>query len=149
MKTILKNEQMRNIIYLFLGLIVSLIIFITYKPYKKSLKIVDEEDVKTLEKSSFAYILEEYKNTLYFSYTIYYDEYVISGIYNGAFIDNNQIEEIREFENFIRPDNLYNILSDKEYQDEYVIGNNIVKLKIEDEKIKKIIVNDITIEYGG
>ena len=74
---------------------------------------------------------------------------MISGIYNGAFIDNNQIEEIREFENFIRPDNLYNILSDKEYQDEYVIGNNIVKLKIEDEKIKKIIVNDITIEYGG
>ena len=64
MKTILKNEQMRNIIYLFLGLIVSLIIFITYKPYKKSLKIVDEKDVKTLEKSSFAYILEDYKNTL-------------------------------------------------------------------------------------
>ena len=49
-KIIFENVQMRNIIYLFLGLIFSIIIIATYKPYKKSLEIVPEDEIKLPQK---------------------------------------------------------------------------------------------------
>ena len=61
-KIIFENVQMRNIIYLFLGLIFSVIIIVTYKPYKKNLEIVPEDEVKVpqkeIEKKSKTYFAE-------------------------------------------------------------------------------------------
>lgn len=157
-KIIFENVQMRNIIYLFLGLIFSIIIIATYKPYKKSLEIVPEDEVKVpqkeIEKKSKTLneILEDYKKIEMFSYKIYYKEYIINGIYeNGIFMDDFESEEIKTFEELIRPNNLYNILKDKNYQNnyEYNIDNYTIKLEIENEKIQKVTINQIIIEYGG
>lgn len=157
-KIIFENVQMRNIIYLFLGLIFSIIIIATYKPYKKSLEIVPEDEIKLpqkeIEKKSKTLneILEDYKKIEMFSYKIYYKEYIINGIYeNGIFMDDSESEEIKTFEELIRPNNLYNILKDKDYQNnyEYDIDNYTIKLEIENEKIQKVTINQIIIEYGG
>lgn len=157
-KIIFENVQMRNIIYLFLGLIFSIIIIATYKPYKKSLEIVPEDEIKLpqkeIEKKSKTLneILEDYKKIEMFSYKIYYKEYIINGIYeNGIFMDDFESEEIKTFEELIRPNNLYNILKDKDYQNnyEYNIDNYTIKLEIENEKIQKVTINQIIIEYGG
>lgn len=157
-KIIFENVQMRNIIYLFLGLIFSIIIIATYKPYKKSLEIVPEDEIKLpqkeIEKKSKTLneILEDYKKIEMFSYKIYYKEYIINGIYeNGIFMDDSESEEIKTFEELIRPNNLYNILKDKDYQNnyEYNIDNYTIKLEIENEKIQKVTINQIIIEYGG
>lgn len=157
-KIIFENVQMRNIIYLFLGLIFSIIIIATYKPYKKSLKIVPEDEIKLpqkeIEKKSKTLneILEDYKKIEMFSYKIYYKEYIINGIYeNGIFMDDSESEEIKTFEELIRPNNLYNILKDKDYQNnyEYNIDNYTIKLEIENDKIQKVTINQIIIEYGG
>lgn len=157
-KIIFENVQMRNIIYLFLGLIFSVIIIATYKPYKKSLEIVPEDEIKLpqkeIEKKSKTLneILEDYKKIEMFSYKIYYKEYIINGIYeNGIFMDDSESEEIKTFEELIRPNNLYNILKDKDYQNnyEYNIDNYTIKLEIENEKIQKVTINQIIIEYGG
>lgn len=157
-KIIFENVQMRNIIYLFLGLIFSIIIIATYKPYKKSLEIVPEDEIKLpqkeIEKKSKTLneILEDYKKIEMFSYKIYYKEYIINGIYeNGIFMDDSESEEIKTFEELIRPNNLYNILKDKDYQNnyEYNIDNYTIKLEIENDKIQKVTINQIIIEYGG
>lgn len=157
-KIIFENVQMRNIIYLFLGLIFSIIIIATYKPYKKNLEIVPEDEVKVpqkeIEKKSKTLneILEDYKKIEMFSYKIYYKEYIINGIYeNGIFMDDSESEEIKTFEELIRPNNLYNILKDKNYQNnyEYNIDNYTIKLEIENDKIQKVTINQIIIEYGG
>ena len=157
-KIIFENVQMRNIIYLFLGLIFSIIIIATYKPYKKSLEIVPEDEIKLpqkeIEKKSKTLneILEDYKKIEMFSYKIYYKEYIINGIYeNGIFMDDFESEEIKTFEELIRPNNLYNILKDKDYQNnyEYNIDNYTIKLEIENDKIQKVTINQIIIEYGG
>ena len=157
-KIIFENVQMRNIIYLFLGLIFSIIIIATYKPYKKSFEIVPEDEIKLpqkeIEKKSKTLneILEDYKKIEMFSYKIYYKEYIINGIYeNGIFMDDFESEEIKTFEELIRPNNLYNILKDKDYQNnyEYNIDNYTIKLEIENEKIQKVTINQIIIEYGG
>lgn len=157
-KIIFENVQMRNVIYLFLGLIFSIIIIATYKPYKKSLEIVPEDEIKLpqkeIEKKSKTLneILEDYKKIEMFSYKIYYKEYIINGIYeNGIFMDDSESEEIKTFEELIRPNNLYNILKDKDYQNnyEYNIDNYTIKLEIENEKIQKVTINQIIIEYGG
>ena len=157
-KIIFENVQMRNIIYLFLGLIFSVIIIVTYKPYKKSLEIVPEDEIKLpqkeIEKKSKTLneILEDYKKIEMFSYKIYYKEYIINGIYeNGIFMDDSESEEIKTFEELIRPNNLYNILKDKNYQNnyEYNIDNYTIKLEIENDKIQKVTINQIIIEYGG
>lgn len=157
-KIIFENVQMRNIIYLFLGLIFSIIIIATYKPYKKSLKIVPEDEIKLpqkeIEKKSKTLneILEDYKKIEMFSYKIYYKEYIINGIYeNGIFMDDSESEEIKTFEELIRPNNLYNILKDKNYQNnyEYNIDNYTIKLEIENDKIQKVTINQIIMEYGG
>jgi hypothetical protein len=157
-KIIFENVQMRNIIYLFLGLIFSIIIIATYKPYKKNLEIVPEDEVKVpqkeIEKKSKTLneILEDYKKIEMFSYKIYYKEYIINGIYeNGIFMDDSESEEIKTFEELIRPNNLYNILKDKNYQNnyEYNIDNYTIKLEIENDKIQKVTINQIIMEYGG
>ena len=157
-KIIFENVQMRNIIYLFLGLIFSIIIIATYKPYKKSLEIVPEDEIKLpqkeIEKKSKTLneILEDYKKIEMFSYKIYYKEYIINGIYeNGIFMDDSESEEIKTFEELIRPNNLYNILKDKDYQNnyEYNIDNYTIKLEIENDKIQKVTINQIIMEYGG
>ena len=157
-KIIFENVQMRNIIYLFLGLIFSIIIIATYKPYKKSLEIVPEDEIKLpqkeIEKKSKTLneILEDYKKIEMFSYKIYYKEYIINGIYeNVIFMDDSESEEIKTFEELIRPNNLYNILKDKDYQNnyEYNIDNYTIKLEIENDKIQKVTINQIIIEYGG
>lgn len=157
-KIIFENVQMRNIIYLFLGLIFSIIIIATYKPYKKSLEIVPKDEIKLpqkeIEKKSKTLneILEDYKKIEMFNYKIYYKEYIINGIYeNGIFMDDSESEEIKTFEELIRPNNLYNILKDKDYQNnyEYNIDNYTIKLEIENEKIQKVTINQIIIEYGG
>lgn len=157
-KIIFENVQMRSIIYLFLGLIFSIIIIATYKPYKKNLEIVPEDEVKVpqkeIEKKSKTLneILEDYKKIEMFSYKIYYKEYIINGIYeNGIFMDDSESEEIKTFEELIRPNNLYNILKDKNYQNnyEYNIDNYTIKLEIENDKIQKVTINQIIMEYGG
>ena len=79
-KIILKNVQMRNIIYLFLGFIFYLVVIMTYKPVRNSLTIVDEDKVKVPQKEdndSRNNILEQYKNLETFTYRIYYNEYII------------------------------------------------------------------------
>lgn len=154
-KIILKNVQMRNIIYLFLGFIFSLVVIMTYKPVRNSPTIVDEDKVKVPQKEdndSRNNILEQYKNLETFTYRIYYNEYIIDGIYeNDSFNDNIEVEEVKEFEQLIKPNSLYELLKDKEYQDnyEYNIDNYKIKLEVQNEKIKRITINQMTIEYGG
>lgn len=157
-KIILKNVQMRNIIYLFLGFIFSLVVIMTYKPARKSPTIIDEDKVKVPQKEKQNNdtrnnnILEQYKNLETFTYKIYYNEYIIDGIYeNDSFNDNIEVEEVKKFEQLIKPNNLYELLKDKEYQDnyEYNIDNYKIKLEVQNEKIKIITINQITIEYGG
>lgn len=154
-KIILKNVQMRNIIYLFLGFIFYLVVIMTYKPVRNSLTIVDEDKVKVPQKEdndSRNNILEQYKNLETFTYRIYYNEYIIDGIYeNDSFNDNIEVEEVKEFEQLIKPNSLYELLKDKEYQDnyEYNIDNYKIKLEVQNEKIKRITINQMTIEYGG
>lgn len=157
-KIILKNVQMRNIIYLFLGFIFSLVVIMTYKPARKSPTIIDEDKVKVPQKEEQNNdtrnnnILEQYKNLETFTYRIYYNEYIIDGIYeNDSFNDNIEVEEVKKFEQLIKPNNLYELLKDKEYQDnyEYNIDNYKIKLEVQNEKIKIITINQITIEYGG
>ena len=157
-KIILKNVQMRNIIYLFLGFIFSLVVIMTYKPTRKSPTIIDEDKVKVPQKEEQNNdtrnnnILEQYKNLETFTYRIYYNEYIIDGIYeNDSFNDNIEIEEVKEFEQLIKPNNLYELLKDKEYQDnyEYNIDNYKIKFEVQNEKIKRITINQMTIEYGG
>lgn len=157
-KIILKNVQMRNIIYLFLGFIFSLVVIMTYKPARKSPTIIDEDKVKVPQKEKQNNdtrnnnILEQYKNLETFTYRIYYNEYIIDGIYeNDSFNDNIEVEEVKKFEQLIKPNNLYELLKDKEYQDnyEYNIDNYKIKLEVQNEKIKIITINQITIEYGG
>lgn len=157
-KIILKNVQMRNIIYLFIGFIFSLVVIMTYKPARKSPTIIDEDKVKVPQKEKQNNdtrnnnILEQYKNLETFTYRIYYNEYIIDGIYeNDSFNDNIEVEEVKKFEQLIKPNNLYELLKDKEYQDnyEYNIDNYKIKLEVQNEKIKIITINQITIEYGG
>ena len=157
-KIILKNVQMRNIIYLFLGFIFSLVVIMTYKPARKSPTIIDEDKVKVPQKEKQNNdtrnnnILEQYKNLETFTYRIYYNEYIIDGIYeNDSFNDNIEVEEVKEFEQLIKPNSLYELLKDKEYQDnyEYNIDNYKIKLEVQNKKIKRITINQITIEYGG
>lgn len=153
-KIILKNVQMRNIIYLFLGFIFYLVVIMTYKPVRNSPTIVDEDKVKVPQKedNDSRNILEQYKNLETFSYRIYYNEYIIDGIYeNDSFNDNIEVEEVKEFEQLIKPNSLYELLKDKEYQDnyEYNIDNYKIKLEVQNEKIKRITINQMTIEYGG
>lgn len=157
-KIILKNVQMRNIIYLFLGFIFSLVVIMIYKPARKSPTIIDEDKVKVPQKEEQNNdtrnnnILEQYKNLETFTYRIYYNEYIIDGIYeNDSFNDNIEVEEVKKFEQLIKPNNLYELLKDKEYQDnyEYNIDNYKIKLEVQNEKIKIITINQITIEYGG
>ncbi len=157
-KIILKNVQMRNIIYLFLGFIFSLVVIMTYKPARKSPTIIDEDKVKVPQKEEQNNdtrnnnILEQYKNLETFTYRIYYNEYIIDGIYeNDSFNDNIEVEEVKKFEQLIKPNNLYELLKDKEYQDnyEYNIDNYKIKLEVQNKKIKRITINQITIEYGG
>lgn len=157
-KIILKNVQMRNIIYLFLGFIFSLVVIMTYKPTRKSPTIIDEDKVKVPQKEEQNNdtrnnnILEQYKNLETFTYRIYYNEYIIDGIYeNDSFNDNIEVEEVKEFEQLIKPNNLYELLKDKEYQDnyEYNIDNYKIKIEVQNEKIKRITINQMTIEYGG
>lgn len=157
-KIILKNVQMRNIIYLFLGFIFSLVVIMTYKPARKSPTTIDEDKVKVPQKEKQNNdtrnnnILEQYKNLETFTYRIYYNEYIIDGIYeNDSFNDNIEVEEVKKFEQLIKPNNLYELLKDKEYQDnyEYNIDNYKIKLEVQNEKIKIITINQITIEYGG
>lgn len=156
-KIILKNVQMRNIIYLFLGFIFSLVVIMTYKPARKSPTIIDEDKVKVPQKEeqnndTRNNILEQYKNLETFTYRIYYNEFIIDGIYeNDSFNDNIEVEEVKEFEQLIKPNNLYELLKDKEYQDnyEYNIDNYKIKLEVQNEKIKRITINQMTIEYGG
>lgn len=157
-KIILKNVQMRNIIYLFLGFIFSLVVIMTYKPARKSPTIIDEDKVKVPQKEKQNNdtrnnnILEQYKNLETFTYRIYYNEYIIDGIYeNDSFNDNIEVEEVKKFEQLIKPNNLYELLKDKEYQDnyEYNIDNYKIKLEVQNEKIKIITINQMTIEYGG
>lgn len=157
-KIILKNVQMRNIIYLFLGFIFSLVVIMTYKPARKSPTIIDEDKVKVPQKEEQNNdtrnnnILEQYKNLETFTYRIYYNEYIIDGIYeNDSFNDNIEVEEVKKFEQLIKPNNLYELLKDKEYQYnyEYNIDNYKIKLEVQNEKIKIITINQITIEYGG
>lgn len=157
-KIILKNVQMRNIIYLFLGFIFSLVVIMTYKPARKSPTIIDEDKVKVPQKEKQNSdtrnnnILEQYKNLETFTYRIYYNEYIIDGIYeNDSFNDNIEVEEVKKFEQLIKPNNLYELLKDKEYQDnyEYNIDNYKIKLEVQNKKIKRITINQITIEYGG
>ena len=157
-KIILKNVQMRNIIYLFLGFIFSLVVIMTYKPARKSPTIIDEDKVKVPQKEKQNNdtrnnnILEQYKNLETFTYRIYYNEYIIDGIYeNDSFNDNIEVEEVKKFEQLIKPNNLYELLKDKEYQDnyEYNIDNYKIKLEVQNKKIKRITINQITIEYGG
>ena len=157
-KIILKNVQMRNIIYLFLGFIFSLVVIMTYKPARKSPTIIDEDKVKVPQKEKQNNdtrnnnILEQYKNLETFTYRIYYNEYIIDGIYeNDSFNDNIEVEEVKKFEQLIKPNNLYELLKDKEYQDnyEYNIDNYKITLEVQNEKIKIITINQITIEYGG
>ena len=145
-KIILKNVQMRNIIYL--------VVIMTYKPVRNSPTIVDEDKVKVPQKedNDSRNILEQYKNLETFSYRIYYNEYIIDGIYeNDSFNDNIEVEEVKEFEQLIKPNSLYELLKDKEYQDnyEYNIDNYKIKLEVQNEKIKRITINQMTIEYGG
>ena len=157
-KIILKNVQMRNIIYLFLGFVFSLVVIMTYKPARKSPTIIDEDKVKVPQKEKQNNdtrnnnILEQYKNLETFTYRIYYNEYIIDGIYeNDSFNDNIEVEEVKKFEQLIKPNNLYELLKDKEYQDnyEYNIDNYKIKLEVQNEKIKIITINQMTIEYGG
>ena len=156
-KIILKNVQMRNIIYLFLGFIFSLVVIMTYKPARKSPTIIDEDKVKVPQKEeqnndTRNNILEQYKNLETFTYRIYYNEFIIDGIYeNDSFNDNIEVEEVKEFEQLIKPNNLYELLKDKEHQDnyEYNIDNYKIKFEVQNEKIKRITINQMTIEYGG
>ena len=126
----------------------------TYKPVRNSPTIVDEDKVKVPQKedNDSRNILEQYKNLETFSYRIYYNEYIIDGIYeNDSFNDNIEVEEVKEFEQLIKPNSLYELLKDKEYQDnyEYNIDNYKIKLEVQNEKIKRITINQMTIEYGG
>ena len=137
-KIILKNVQMRNIIYLFLGFIFSLVVIMTYKPARKSPTIIDEDKVKVPQKEKQNNdtrnnnILEQYKNLETFTYRIYYNEYIIDGIYeNDSFNDNIEVEEVKKFEQLIKPNNLYELLKDKEYQDNYEYNIDNYKIKYE------------------
>lgn len=148
-KILLNNVQMRNIIYLFLGLIISLIIIVSYKPVRESYNVISDDNVKIPKNDKLNDLLSQYKSINNVYYKIYYDEYIINGIYiDGIYYDDLYFDDVKKFEEIIEPNNLYNILYNKGFQNEYIVDNYKIKLEFKD-KIDKIIVGEITIEYGG
>ncbi len=148
-KILLNNVQMRNIIYLFLGLIISLIIIVSYKPVRESYNVISDDNVKIPKNDKLNDLLSQYKSINNVYYKIYYDEYIINGIYiDGIYYDDLYFDDVKKFEEIIEPNNLYNILYNKGLQNEYIVDNYKIKLEFKD-KIDKIIVGEITIEYGG
>ena len=163
-KIILSNVQMRNMIYLVCGIIFILILFLIYNPnfeYRNFNNIVDEEDVKIISnKKNINKILYDYSLSDNYYYTIYYKDYVVNGYSeSNIFYDDIDVDEIKNIENIIMPNNIYKLIIDKDYVNSgnsyiYNINGFIKKITIfiEDEIVKKLILDiedQFIIEYGG
>ena len=163
-KIILSNVQMRNMIYLVCGIFFILILFLIYNPkfeYRSFNNIIDEEDVKIIStKKSINKILYDYSLSDNYYYTIYYKDYIVNGYSSlNIFYADIYIEEIKDIENIIMPNNIYKLIIDKDYiksNNSYIynINSYIKKITvfIENEMVKKIIIDiddQIIIEYGG
>lgn len=151
-KIILQNTQMRNLIYLFLGFTGLFILFLIYNPnleYRRFDGIVDEDNIKIIK--NYSQILEDYSTYNTYTYIIYYKDYVISGYsIANTYYDDIEVEEIKEYEELIKPNIIYEKIKNLNYTKEdnkYNYGNIVIEL--EKDKVKKLKYNDLVIEYGG
>lgn len=151
-KIILQNTQMRNLIYLFLGFMSAFILLLIYNPnleYRRFDDIVDEDNIKIIK--NYSQILEDYSTYNTYTYIIYYKDYVISGYsIANTYYDDIEVEEIKEYEELIKPNIIYEKIKNLNYTKEdnkYNYGNIVIEL--EKDKVKKLKYNDLVIEYGG
>ena len=154
-KIIFSNVQMRSIIYLFLGFLGIFILFLIYNPkfeYRSFNNIINENDIKVI-KDDYEDILENLSTNGTYYYTIYYKDYIVSGYsIANTFYDNILVDEIKEYEEKVKPYILYENIKNKEYVkngNEYKYDSDNITIVIENENIKKIIYDDFIIEYGG
>ena len=146
---------MRSLLYLILGFLGIFILFLIYNPkfeHRRFNDIVDEENVKTL-KDDYKDILKTFSTNGTYNYTIYYNDYIVSGYsIANTFYDDILVDEIKEYEEKVKPNILYERIKDKEYikeENEYKYDLDKIKIVIENKKVKKIIYDDFIIEYGG
>lgn len=155
LKIIFNNTQMRSLLYLILGFLGIFILFLIYNPkfeHRRFNDIVDEENVKTL-KDDYKDILKTFSTNGTYNYTIYYNDYIVSGYsIANTFYDDILVDEIKEYEEKVKPNILYEKIKDKEYikeENEYKYDLDKITIVIENKKVKKIIYDDFIIEYGG
>lgn len=163
-KIILSNVQMRNMIYLVCGIFFILILFLIYNPkfeYRSFNDIVDEDDIKIIgSKKSIDELIYDYSLIDNYYYKIYYKDYIVSGYsVENMFYDDIDIDEIKDIEHIIIPNNIYELIKDKEYVNSnnsyiYNINSFIKKITvfIENEMVKKVVLDmdyQVIIEYGG
>ena len=163
-KIILSNVQMRNMIYLVCGIFFILILFLIYNPkfeYRSFNDIVDEDDIKIIgSKKSIDELIYDYSLIDNYYYKIYYKDYIVSGYsVENMFYDDIDIDEIKDIEHIIIPNNIYELIKDKEYVNTnnsyiYNINSFIKKITvfIENEMVKKVVLDmdyQVIIEYGG
>ena len=70
----------------------------------------------------------------------------------NTFYDDILVDEIKEYEEKVKPNILYERIKDKEYikeENEYKYDLDKITIVIENKKVKKIIYDDFIIEYGG
>lgn len=140
LRVVLENVQMRNLIYLFLGMLFIGFLVMTYKP--------NSEYTPNYEKINYDNILKKYSEMETYFYTLYYNDevingYVIAGEYSGS---------VFGLENTINPSNIYNLIKDKEYRkvdNEYYYDTEKIVISLNDSDVIKLIYDDIIVEYGG
>lgn len=145
-KILLENTQMRNLIYLFTGLIIIIILILIYNPnleYRTFNEIVKEPN-----KNEYNQILKNFRTLETYTFKINYKDKIINGYSIAGTIYSNNLP--KEIENKIKPENIYNLIKNENYiiiNNEYIYEN--IKIITEKNKIKTIIYDEIIIEYGG
>lgn len=166
-KLVLSNTQFRNILYLFLGLIGTIVLLLIFNPnleYRSFPEVKDEDEVIVpVKKKQIDEILEEYKNLKSYNYTINYDEILVKGnSVANLFYNDIDIEELNNLLPNLTPLKIYNMIksgsfiSNNDTIYSYLININDeyrkLKLIVENEEVKGFSIEfdiNFSLNYGG
>jgi len=166
-KIVLSNTQFRNILYLFLGLIGTIILLLIFNPnleYRSFPEVKDESEVVIpVKKKQIDEILEEYRKLNTYDYTINYDEFIVKGnSVANIFYNDIKIEELNNLLPNLTPSKIYNMIKSGSFisnnDTTYIYLINIngeyrkLKLNVENEEVKGFSIEldvNFSLKYGG